>query len=212
VGALVYADYRMYTHTTFQPQELESINTPGPQNNLYNSFDITRAYLNFFFFPTEGLTFRITPDVYRAIGNGTNPAIGRATTFASNLDGSLNYRLKYAYMDYNRLFDFLKPMAGNSIQAGAVPNVFIPWAEDLYGFRYVTEAPWNYYGLSSGQLGIQITGPLKFGEKRLQYVDYGLGVYNNANYSSTSRPIPSSSCPASASIHLALNGVSMDSA
>ena len=54
VGALVYGDYRMYTHTTFQPQELESINTPGPQNNLFNSFDITRTYLNFFFFPTEG--------------------------------------------------------------------------------------------------------------------------------------------------------------
>ena len=63
-----------------------------------------------------------------------------------------------------------------------MPNVFIPWIEDLYGFRYVTESPWNYYGLSSGQLGIQVTGPLKFGEKQLQYVDYGLGVYNNANY------------------------------
>lgn len=182
VGALVYADYRMYTHTTFQPQELDSINTPGPQNNLFNSFDITRAYLNFFFFPTEGLTFRITPDVYRAIGNGTNPAIGRATTFASNLDGSLDYRLKYGYLDYNRLFDFLKPMTGNSIEAGQVPNVFLPWAEDLYGFRYVTEVPWNYYGLSSAQIGVQITGPLKFGEKQLQYVDYGIGVYNNANY------------------------------
>jgi hypothetical protein len=117
--------------------------------------------LNFYFFPTEGLTFRITPDVYRATGNGTNPAIGRATTFARNLDGSLDYRLKYAYMDYKRLFDFLKPMTGNSIQVGAVPNVFIPWIEDLYGFRYVTESPWNYYGLSSGQLGIQVTGPLK---------------------------------------------------
>jgi len=182
VGALVYADWRMYTHTTFQPQELESINTPGPQNNLYNSFDITRAYLNFYFFPSEGLTARVTPDVYRAIGNGTNPAIGHGTTFASNLDGSLNLRLKYAYIDYNKLFDFIRPMKGNSIQAGAVPNVFIPWSEDLFGFRYVTLGPWNYYGLSSGQLGIQVTGPLKFGEKQLQYIDYGLGVYNNASY------------------------------
>ncbi|HEY2484515.1 MAG TPA: hypothetical protein VGI36_05170 [Candidatus Binataceae bacterium] len=85
VGTLVYADYRMYTHTTFQPQELENINNPGPQNNLFNSFDITRSYLNFFFFPTDGLTFRVTPDIYRAIGNGTNPTIGHATTFASNL-------------------------------------------------------------------------------------------------------------------------------
>ncbi len=184
VGALVYADWRMYTHTTFQPQELESINTPGPQNNIFNSFDITRAYLNFFFFPTDGLTARITPDVYRAIGSGASPAIGNATTFASNLDGSLNFRLKFAYIDYKKLFDFLQPMKGDSIQAGAVPNVFVPWSEDLFGFRYVTLGPWNYYGFSSGQLGVQITGPLKFGEKQLQYVDYGIGVYNNAAYRS----------------------------
>ena len=182
VGALVYGDYRMYTHTTFQPQELESINTPGPQNNLFNSFDITRTYLNFFFFPTEGLTFRITPDIYRAIGNGTSPAIGNATTFSSNLDGSPNFRLKFAYLDYKKLFDFLEPMKGDSIQAGMVPNVFIPWSEDLFGFRYVTLSPWNFYGLSSAQVGIQVTGPLKFGEKELQYIDYGIGVYNNASY------------------------------
>jgi hypothetical protein len=172
----------MYTHTTFQPQELENINNPGPQNNLFNSFDITRSYLNFFFFPTDGLTFRVTPDIYRAIGNGTNPTIGHATTFASNLDGSLNYRLKFAYLNYSKLFDFIEPMKGNSIEVGQVPNVFIPWSEDLFGYRYVTMSPWNYYGLSSAQIGIQVTGPLKFGEKELQYVDYGIGVYNNANY------------------------------
>ncbi|HKN00293.1 MAG TPA: hypothetical protein VJX23_07225 [Candidatus Binataceae bacterium] len=184
IGALVYGDWRMYTHTTFQPQELESINNPGPQNNLFNSFDITRAYLNFLFFPTDGLTLRVTPDVYRSIGGSTAPAIGNATTYSTNLDGSLNYRLKYAYIDYNKLFNFLQPMKGDSIQAGALPNVFIPWSEDLFGFRYVTLSPWNYYGLSSGLLGIQVGGPLKFGSKNIQYVDYGIGVYDNATYKS----------------------------
>jgi hypothetical protein len=76
VGTLFYADYRLYTHTGFQPQELENINNPGPQNNIFNSFDITRSYLNFYFFPTDGLTFRLTPDIYRAIGSGTAPQIG----------------------------------------------------------------------------------------------------------------------------------------
>jgi hypothetical protein len=180
VGALVYGDWRLYTHTGFQPQENENINNPGPQNNIFNSFDLTRAYLNFYFFPTDGLTFRITPDIYRAVGQGTAPQIGTNTTFSANLDGSLNYRLKYGYVEYNKLFDWAAPLKGNTIQAGALPNVFIPWSEDLFGFRYVTLEPWNYYGLSSSQLGVQIGGPIKFNEK--QYVDYGVGVYNNANY------------------------------
>ena len=180
IGALFYADWRVYTHTGFQPQELENVNNPGPQNNVFNSFDITRTYLNFYFFPTDGLTFRFTPDIYRAIGNGTAPAIGNNTTFASNLDGSLNMRLKYAYVEYNKLFDWAQPLKGNTIAGGALPNVFIPWEEDLFGFRYVTLVPWNYNSLSSSQLGVQVGGPVKFNE--LQYVDYGLGVYNNASY------------------------------
>ena len=180
IGTIFYADYRLYTHTGFQPQELENINNPGPQNNIFNSFDITRSYLNFYFFPTDGVTLRITPDIYRSIGNGTAPQIGTNTTFSSNLDGSLNFRLKYGYVEYNKIFDWAQPLKGNSIQGGAVPNVFIPWEEDLFGFRYVTLIPWNYYGLSSSQLGVQIGGPIKFNE--LQYVDYGIGVYNNANF------------------------------
>ena len=46
LGTLVYSDYRFYTHTGFGPQELTQINAPGPGNNLFNSFDVSRAYLN----------------------------------------------------------------------------------------------------------------------------------------------------------------------
>ena len=183
VGALVYGDYRFYTHSGFQPQELENVNNPGPGGNLYNSFDLTRAYLNFYFFPTDGLTFRITPDIYRAIAGGVAAnVVSPSTQFASNVDGSLNYRLKYGYVDYNKIFDFIPALKGNSIQAGALPNVFLPWEEDLFGFRYVTLVPWNWVSLSSSQLGIQFTGPIKLGPEKLQYVDYGIGVYNNATY------------------------------
>jgi hypothetical protein len=89
-------------------------------------------------------------------------------------------RLKYAYVEYNKLFDWAQPLKGNTIAGGALPNVFIPWEEDLFGFRYVTLVPWNYNSLSSSQLGVQVGGPVKFNE--LQYVDYSLGVYNNASY------------------------------
>ncbi len=62
-----------------------------------------------------------------------------------------------------------------------MPNPFIPWEEDLTGFRYVTLPPWNFLGLSSSQFGLQMQGPYKSGEKT--YVDYGLGVYTNAKFS-----------------------------
>jgi len=182
VGALFYADYRFYTHSGFQPQELENINNPGPGGNLFNSFDVTRTYLNFYFFPTDGLTFRFTPDIYRSIGSGTTAVISPSTQYSSNLDGSLNYRLKYAYVEYNKLFDWCPALKGDTIQGGALPNVFIPWEEDLFGFRYVTLVPWNYVSLSSSQLGVQIGGPIKLGPEKLQYVDYGIGVYDNANF------------------------------
>ena len=65
LGTLIYADYRFYSHTTYQPQEMVEVNNPGIGNNAYNTFDIARAYLNFFFFPTEDWTARVTPNIYR---------------------------------------------------------------------------------------------------------------------------------------------------
>src|SRR5438105_4794469 len=53
VGALFFGDYRFYPNTGFQPQELENVTNPGVGNNNYNSFDITRTYLNLYFFPTK---------------------------------------------------------------------------------------------------------------------------------------------------------------
>ncbi len=181
VGALVYADYRLYTHTGFQPQELTQINNPGPQNNIFNSFDISRTYLNFYFFPTDGLTVRITPNIYRAIGNGSTAVIGHGTQFSSNLDGNLNFRLKYAYVQYSKLFDWCEPLKGDTISGGMIPNPLVAWEEDLWGFRYVTLTPWNYLSLSSTQVGMSVQGPVKFNE--LQYADYDVGVYDNAKFS-----------------------------
>jgi len=185
VGTLIYADYRLYTHTGFQPQELTQIMNPGPQNNIFNSFDITRTYLNFYFFPTEGLTARVTPNIYQQVGNGTNVTVGNNTQWNSNLNGNLGFRLKYAYLQYNKIFDWLgiQALKGNSITGGQQPNPLIAWQEDLWGFRYVTLVPWNYYSLSSTQVGASIQGPIKFNER--QYIDYDLGVYNNASFHAT---------------------------
>src|SRR6202048_125601 len=99
LGAVFFADYRYYTNTGFQPQELTQLTNPGPGNNNYNSFDITRTYLNFFFFPTKDWTLRLTPNMYKTIGS-SNVKIGQVTGFGSNLDGNFALRLKVVNLVY----------------------------------------------------------------------------------------------------------------
>lgn len=183
LGVLLYADYRFYTHTGFQPQEMTQITNPGPGNNNYNSFDITRTYLNFYFFPTADWTLRLTPNIYKTIGS-SNVKIGQSTGFGSNLDGNLGLRMKYATLQYNGLWDKLNVPAlkGGTVSIGEIANPLVGWEEDLYGFRYVNLTPWNFLSLSSTQLGLSIEGPIKpFGGEKT-YVDYGLGVYDNASF------------------------------
>jgi hypothetical protein len=180
IGTLWYFDYAMYTHPSFGPQFLTQINQPGPGNEMFNSFDLSRAYLNFLFTPTKDITVRVTPNIYRTIGTATNDKEGNTGAIGTSLDGNLGYRLKYSYVQFNTLFDSVKPMKGTTVKLGVLPNGWVPWEEDLYGYRFVNLVPWNYYSLASGQAGIAIAGPIKSGEKT--YVDYELGVYNNSSF------------------------------
>jgi hypothetical protein len=182
IGALAYLDYGLYTHTGFGPQFTENLNPPGPYNNMYNSFEITRVYLNTYFTPTDNWTFRFTPEVYRANGGATADRTGAISAFGSNLDGDLNVRLKYAYVQYKGLLDDVPWLKGGNTTFGAQPNPFIPWEEDLYQYRFVNLVPWNYISLSSSQIGLQFDGPIKPTGSELTYADYGFGVYDNGSF------------------------------
>ena len=191
IGTLFFGDYRFYSLTGFQPQELDNINNPGPGNNNFNSFDISRVYTNLYFFPTKDWTFRFTPEVYKTNGCSSSNAscsnnygnTGKGSnSFSSNLDGDLSLRLKYATLQYQNLWKDVPILKGGTISFGALPNPFIPWEEDLYGYRFVNLVPWNYLSLSSSQLGIQMEGPVKLRGGEANYLDYGFGVYNNANF------------------------------
>jgi len=179
IGTVFYGDYGYYTHTGFGPSFIDNLNQPGPGNNGYNSFDITRTYVNFLFTPTDYLLFRFTPDIYRTIGS-VNDKYGQSGGIGSTLDGDLGIRLKYAYVQYKNFFDGNEHTRGGYINFGAMPNPFIPWEEDLNGYRFVYDVPWNYVGLSSSQTGLSISVPYKIGEK--EYIDDEVGVYTNANY------------------------------
>jgi hypothetical protein len=182
LGALFYADWSMYPHTGFGPQFLENVNPPGPGNNEFNAFDITRVYLNAYFLPTDDLIFRFTPEIYRANGTPSNDRLGTTSGVGTNLDGDLNVRLKYAYVQYKGLLDGIAPLKGATVTLGAQPNPFIPWEEDLSQYRFVYLVPWNYISLSSSQIGLQLDGPIKRRGSELTSLEYGFGVYDNGSF------------------------------
>ncbi|MGH7933690.1 MAG: hypothetical protein ACREQN_11075 [Candidatus Binataceae bacterium] len=181
IGTLFYGDYRFYTHTGFGPQELTQLTAPGPGNDNYNSFDITRTYLNFYFFPTEDWTLRLTPNMYKTIGS-SNDHIGKVSGFGSNLDGNLGVRMKYAYLQYAGLWNAVPALKGGTISLGETANPLVAWEEDLYGFRYVNLTPWNYLSLSSTQTGIEFEGPVRLFGGEKTYLEYGAGVFTNASF------------------------------
>jgi hypothetical protein len=185
LGTLVYGDYRFMTHTGFGPQFVTQINWPGPGNNAYNAFDITRAYLDFKFTPTKDFMLRVTPNIYASTGSVSSKSVGESTSWGSTVDGNLSYRLKYAYIDYTTFFKKIlqiEPMRDDKITFGQQQNPLVDWEENLYGFRFVNLTPWNYLSISSSQVGLAMKGPIKFHE--LQYVDYDFGVYNEASFHS----------------------------
>jgi hypothetical protein len=183
IGAQLWGDYGLYTHTSYGPQLLTQINPPGPGNNMYNSIEMSRAYLNFFFFPTDDWTLRITPNIYRTLGATTNQSFGRVSALGSSLTGDLGYRLKYGYVQWNTPFKNwgIDAISDDKIVFGQQPQPLTAWEEDLYGYRFVNLTTWNM-SISSTFPGITIQGPIKFGPEHLQYVDYNLGVFDNASF------------------------------
>jgi hypothetical protein len=209
IGTLIYADYRYYSHTGFGPQFLTQQVWPGVGNNSFNSFDITRSYLDFKFTPIDDVSARVTPNMYVMLNTGTTCTATSTSTstggiktttttkcvassgdksgvnsgFAQTDDGDLGIRLKYAYVDYNTFFQkVLKfdPMHDDKITFGQQQNPLVDWEENLWGFRYTALTPWNYLSLSSTQVGVAMKGPIKFNEK--QYADYDVGVYDDASF------------------------------
>ena len=188
IGTLVYGDYGYFPHTGFGPQFLTQQNWPGPGNNSFSAFNITRAYLDFKFTPVDDVSMRVTPNVYSQIGTAGADTVGRSTSFASNLDGDLGFRLKYAYLDYNTFFQKILKVAAlhdDKITFGQEPNPLVDWEENLWGFRYTALTPWNYLSLASTQVGVSMKGPIKVNE--VQYADYDFGVFNDASFHAQER-------------------------
>jgi hypothetical protein len=215
VGTLIYADYRYYTHTGFGPQFLTQQVWPGPGNNSFNSFDITRTYLDFKFTPIDDFSARVTPNMYLIVNTGSKctnspttitvgtppvkvtvpaqkctassgDAIGASTGFGQTADSNLGFRVKYAYIDYNTFFTKVLK--------------FAPMAQDKFTFGQQQNplVDWeeNLWGfrytaltpwnyLSLSSTQVGVAMKGPIKINERQYADYDFGVYDDASFHAT---------------------------
>jgi hypothetical protein len=109
------------------------------------------------------VSFRITPDIKREAGSG------------SSLNGSLDFRLKYAYAQFD-LDQWLPP--GSQVRVGIIQTPFIDAQEGVYRYRFQgTTFVERDGGLASADAGISFGAPLANG-----YGDVKVGVYNGDGY------------------------------
>jgi hypothetical protein len=122
--------------------------------NHRNEFDVTRAYLNAIGRFDHGVSTRVTADIYR------------------NADGSLSYRLKYAYFGWN-------PGGGPAtLKFGAIHTPWLDWEEALWGYRMQGTMPIERAGyLTSADLGAGVD--LRSSDER---VNAQLAVVNGEGY------------------------------
>ncbi len=180
VGGQFWADYAYYPRTSYAPQLLTLINPPGPGNDNYNTVDITRAYINVFWFPTPDWTLRITPNIFRALGPTANQSMGAAGAMGNTNVGDMSYRLKYGYV-IGKLFADNPNIGDDVLVIGQQPEPLVPWEEDLYGYRFVNLVTWNM-SIASTFPGISFQGPIRWGPQHLQYIDYNIGFFDEGSF------------------------------
>ena len=155
VGLTLFADYTF----TVEP---ESIDVDGNRFTP-NAFNIGRAYLNVTGNISPAIAFRITPD------------IARETTPGSSVNGSLTFRLKYAYGQFN-LDKWMR--RGSFARIGMQQTPWIDFIESIYRYRFQGTMMEDREGmLSSADAGATFHYP--FGDN---YGDIHVGFYNGDGY------------------------------
>ena len=155
VGVTLFSDY---TYTT----EPEATDADGNTINP-SAFNVSRAYINVTGQISHIVAFRFTPDVSREVGAG------------SSLNGSLTYRIKYAYAQFN-LDDWMTK--GSWARFGIQQTPYIDFVEGIYRYRFqgttFVERE-GYFASADAGAGMHYELPHNFG-------DVHGGVYDGENY------------------------------
>ncbi len=155
VGATIFADYTYQDSPDAKDADGHNVN--------FNQFNVTRAYINVTGNLNHYLAFRITPDVARETGTG------------SSLNGSLDFRVKYAYGQLN-LDDWTTH--GSWVRFGIQQTPYLDYTEGIYRYRFQgTMFPERVGLFASADAGV--SGHWNFPGN---YGDIHAGFYNGENY------------------------------
>ena len=155
VGATIFTNY------TYQAEP----KIADADGNLVNksSFDVARAYINVTGNISHIVAFRITPD------------ISRETNTASSLAGSLEFRIKYAYLQTN--FDDWMPK-GSYARFGIQQTPYLDYTEGIYRYRFqgtMFVERTGYFASADAGASFHLNFPKNYG-------DVHVGVFNGENY------------------------------
>ena len=155
VGTTIFYDYTYQ----FEPK---STDVDGNQFSP-NGFNLTRGYLNITGAVSRHISFRITPDVTRESGS------------SSSLNGTIVFRLKFAYAQF-ALDDWLPE--GSHGRLGMQPTLFLESQESVYRYRFQgTQFAERDGGLNSSDLGAAFRTTIPGG-----YGDAGVALFNGEGY------------------------------
>ena len=156
IGMVFFGDYT-YTNS---PQQRDS-----DGNTIhFSQFNVGRSYLNITGNASHVVAFRITPDVSRESGTG------------SSLAGSLTFRIKYAFAQFN-LDDWMTK--GSWARLGIQQTPWVDFEEGIYRYRFQGTVFSEREGfLSSSDAGASFHYNIPS-----NYGDVHIGVYNGETYS-----------------------------
>jgi hypothetical protein len=144
VGAVLFPNY---TYT------VDPTTTDTDGNRIhFNQFNLTRGFLNITGKLSHVVEFRLTPDV------------ARETSAFSDIAGSLELRLVYAYAQIN-LGDWMTK--GTYARFGIVPTPWLDFAEGIYRYRFqgaMFAEREGYLSLADAGASFHLALPSDFGE------------------------------------------------
>ncbi len=155
IGAVIFADYTYQQKPTAKDSDGNDIKP--------NSFNVSRSYINVTGNVSHIVAFRITPDITRETGTG------------SSLNGSLTFRVKYAFAQIN-LDDWLPK--GSWVRLGIQQTPYVDFMEGIYRYRFqgtIFEEREGYMSSSDAGASFHLAIPNNYG-------DLHVGVYNGENY------------------------------
>jgi hypothetical protein len=155
IGATLFADY---TYT-------KSPEATDADGNTYNpsQFNVGRSYINITGNLSHVVAFRFTPDIARETGTG------------SSLNGSLTFRVKYAFAQIN-LDDWMEK--GSWVRFGIQQTPWVDFQEGIYRYRFQGQVFSEREGyLSSSDAGASFHYNLPS-----NHGDVHVGLYNGENY------------------------------